>query len=839
MQKISLNGDWRLTYTTLGKKEEAWGRWIPAVVPGDIHLDLMRAGLICEPLIGMNSTRYRWIEEKDWWYRRKFTVEDSFIGKKMELVCDGLDLTADIWLNGEKVGSANNMFRQHRYGVTHLLKTGLNELLVRLDVGFEAVKGVPTEKFAKAWGRAEPRRPWMRKAQQAFYWDVAPRLVTCGIWRDIYIESSSYAILRDVHVTSSMKESAARVNVEVEVESLEDAHQDCWIEVRIRDNELDKTELFPVGINKGLNQSRVSLLLDHPKLWWPNGMGDPHLYEISIKLLNSSQQLCLGEKVLKHGIRTITVAQEPLNEKEKTFTVTVNGCKVFCKGGDWVPSDAIYARINREHEFQLLKYAQEANFNMIRVWGGGVYPDPFFYDICDELGIMVWQDFMYACGYYPDDEPAFCEEARLEAEWIVRKFRNHASLAIWCGNNENYWMHNRVNPDGIFYGFKIYDQILPEVIQRLDGVTYYHPSSPYPGTPRDQESQGNQHVWSYTLGWYVLNSKSRPWDYPDEQKADVMRVWDIAEKNYKFVSEYGLWRPSNPASLQKYMGEYPAVTSGEVYEHHRNYYEADFILEMLRRYYKRRDAYSAEEFIIAGQMLQAEVVKHVTEELRSRMYVCSGVLFWEYNDTWGHVGYAPVDYYLNVYPLYFYMQRAYAPLHVVFKAAGSQVWLLNETLESRKVKVEYGYKAFTGESGVKQSQVVDIAPCSAQLVDRIDLGQDVDRQATFVFAEVYDENGQRIDRNRAFLVPLQDLKMPEDTMSYQIIQLTPQTWQVSVSAKQFVWMVKIDADENLRCSDNAFDLWPGESRTITVSVDKADPYLELRIDNINRFLMKE
>ena len=158
MQKISLNGDWRLTYTTLGKKEEAWGRWIPAVVPGDIHLDLMREGLICEPLIGLNSTRYRWIEEKDWWYRRRFTIEDLFIGKKMELVCDGLDLTADIWLNGEKVGSANNMFRQHRYDVTHHLKTGLNELLVRLDVGFEAVKGAPTEKFAKAWrsGRTAP-----------------------------------------------------------------------------------------------------------------------------------------------------------------------------------------------------------------------------------------------------------------------------------------------------------------------------------------------------------------------------------------------------------------------------------------------------------------------------------------------------------------------------------------------------------------------------------------------------------------------------------------------------------------------------------------------------------
>lgn len=232
MQTLSLNGEWRLTYTSLEKQEEKWGRWIPAQVPGDIHLDLMQANLIAEPLVGMNSTCYRWIEEKSWWYMRRFNVDPAFLGQKMELACNGLDLTADLWLNGQLVGTANNMFRQHRFDITPVLKAGENELVIRLDVGFNAAKDAPTDKFIKSWGRHEPRRPWLRKAQQAFYWDVAPRLVTCGIWRDIFIESHHGITLRDVHLTDTLDASSAQVNVEVELEAFSAQKLPCEVEIR-------------------------------------------------------------------------------------------------------------------------------------------------------------------------------------------------------------------------------------------------------------------------------------------------------------------------------------------------------------------------------------------------------------------------------------------------------------------------------------------------------------------------------------------------------------------------------------------------------------------------------
>lgn len=837
MQLLSLNGEWALTYQSLSRPEEWWGRWIPAIVPGDVHLDLLRAGLICEPLVSDNNTKYRWIEEKAWWYARVFHLPDGFIGRRVELVCDGLDLTAEIWINGVRVGSANTMFVQHRFDVTEALRPGGNEIRVRLDVGFEAVKDAPTEKFVKSWGREEPRRPWMRKAQQAFYWDTAPRLVTCGIWRDIALESYDGFILRDVYVTSTFDDWAATVNVALEIDSLLSEESPCLVQVRLCDQETDVTERKMLAPQPGSNTAHLSLEVVHPRLWWPNGMGEPHLYQVTVQVWDAAQTILYDEKNLRHGLRSLEIVQEPLNEEEKTFTVVVNGRKVFCKGGNWVPSDAIYARINRDKEYRLLKYAREANFNMLRVWGGGVYPDTFFYDICDELGIMVWQDFMYACAYYPDDEPAFCEAAREEAEKVVRKFRNHASLALWCGNNETYMMHARVNPEGTFYGLKIYSEILPEVCKRLDPQRYYHPSSPYPGPWPGQEKQGDQHIWSHVLGWHDLQ-KSQACDFSPEEMATVMQLWRIPELNYKFVSEFGIFCPSNRASMHKFMGEHPLDLRSPIYQHHRNHFEADFILEMLRRYYKRREAYSLDEFIIAGQMCQAEAIKYILEELRSRMYVCSGALFWEYNDTWGHVGYSPVDYYLNLKPLYFYMQRAFAPLHVVFKEQGALVYLLNDTPQERHVEIEFGCQTFWGEIIFQERKPVYINPCCA--VEVADLSAALtsvsDRRRAFVYARVFDAQGQLLDRNRQFLVPIQDVQMPEDTMICEITRVDTRTWQVDLAAKHFVWMVKIDADENLECSDNAFDLWPGEHKSVHVCAERVYPGLELRVENINQYI---
>ena len=749
MHTYDLNGSWELTYNTINNKEEKWNRWIPAVVPGDVHLDLMREGLICDPLIADNNKKDCWIEEKEWWYKKEFFIEGNFLKEKTELVCEGLDLTADIWLNGKKIGSANNMFITHRFDITKYVNEGENEILIRLDVGFEAVKDAPVEKFQELWSIKEPRRPWMRKAQQSFSWDVAPRLITCGIWRDIYIESFEEAIIRDVQLTSTFDEKAAVLNIETDLEFLSKKETFYNVRVDIKDETTNISKESQVLLSTGMNTAKLAVEIPNPKLWWPNGMGEQHLYQVTVTVLDKNNKVSFGQKTFKYGIRSITINQDPINETEKYFTFIVNGQKAFCKGGNWVPSDAIYARINRQKEYELIKYAHDANFNMLRIWGGGVYPDTFFYEICDELGIMVWQDFMYACAYYPDDEPAFCNEAEHEAEMVVKKFRNHPSLAIWSGNNETYQIHSRRHPDGVFYGAKIFNEIQPEVIKRLDPTRYYHPGSPYPGPWPGQEKQGDQHVWWYTLGWHRSKSGGNENSYFSEVELNgIMKIWNYTELNFKFLSEFGIFCPSNMSSIRKFMGEYPATTYGDVYEHHRNYYETpDFILEMLRRYYKERKEYSLEEFTIAGQMSQAECLKYILEELRSRMHICSGVLFWEYNDTWGHVGYAPVDYYLSLKPDYHYMKRAFEHLHAILKNQTKTVYLLNDTTNSYDLEVEYGCMTFTGNELFKKRQKVSIKPCSSLIIDSIEkeVAQLADLNGTFSFVNVY-RNGELVDR---------------------------------------------------------------------------------------------
>ena len=424
-----------------------------------------------------------------------------------------------------------------------------------------------------------------------------------------------------------------------------------------------------VKLKKGINVTELEIEIDNPKVWWPNGMGEQNLYDIQIDLAQThgaARTLCT--KNLKHGIRSIEIEKIPINDKEKTFTFVVNGKRVFClKAENWDYSDSIYARATDSKDRKLLKLAHEANFNMIRVWGGGIYEDKGFLEACDEFGIMIWQDFMFACAYYPGEDPEFCEEVKHEAEIVVKKFRNHPSLALWSGNNEITFMHNKDYSDKIFYGQNLFYEIIPEVCSKLDPYRTYQPSSPYPSDSEPDDSlEGDQHVWEYSLGLYLGKPKA-------------MQLYNYTENNHKFISEFGLFGPSNLSSMKKYMGEHPVIQESEIWNHHRNYFEANFINTMLKTFYKDKEKYDLDEFIMAGQLLQSEIIKYIIEEFRSRMYTCSGTLFWDYNDSWGYIGFAVVDYYLSIKPIYYYLQRMFSPVHVVFNDNGEKILLLNDT----------------------------------------------------------------------------------------------------------------------------------------------------------------
>lgn len=812
MKKMDLNGAWQLAYNNIGERQNELTEWFAATVPGDVHLDMVAAGIIPEPLVGENTGKIKWMEEKQWWYKKCFILDQPFIQDRLELACEGLDLTTDIWINGCKAGFSNNMFITHRFDITPHVRVGENEILVRLDNGFKSVEGKPIEPYSRSWNAFDLRRVWMRKAQQAFSWDHAPRVATCGIWRDIYLESFQTAAIRDVFVHSAHQDGTAVVHAEVEIEVLNSSPvSDLRVDITLSDsdNEVLRTTSQPVLALSGGTVTSVAMKLefDHPRLWWPNGMGEAHLYKVKIELLDSESHR-IGCKSIKHGIRNFSILQEDLGDQGKSFTFVVNGVKTFCKGANWVPSDAIYARATAEKNRSLVKMAQQANMNILRIWGGGIYENEAFYSSCDEYGIMVWQDFMFACAYYPDNDPAFCEEVEHESRAIIRRLRNHTSLVIWCGNNENQQMYYSVKEEPpFFYGEKIYNDILPGVLGALDPTRPYWPSSPYGGKNPNSMHEGDQHIWLYS--------------FPiGDDNPYALKFWNYVEKNPKFLSEFGILSPANLSSVAKYMGEHPMERGSEVWKYHTNHFDTDYINKALDLYYKDHRNLKLEEFTLAGQMIQAEVLKFIIETLRGRMFVCSGGIVWVFSDCWGTNGWTIVDYYLSLKPSYYYLRRAFEPLHAVFEEQAPRIRIVNDTLENRQISIEYGVMTFLGEELISRAARIAVEQSGNIHIDSLeaDLVGIANPQSAFVYVKVY-EDGKLVDRNRQFLTSFKELKLPFPKPAYSLRKTDHQEWELTLQSNVFMWMVALDS-EGMELSDNFFDLWPGEEKKITIRTEK-------------------
>ena len=824
MQTLSLNGTWKLTYRDQKLPGNIWGRWINAQVPGDVHLDLMNAGIIPEALIEDNTQKMEWIEEKDWWYQKTFSVENLFKQNKVELIFEGIDLTADIWLNGTKIGHTNNMFCEYRFDVTEFLCEGLNVIDVRVDVGFAAAQNKPTDRFEHCWNTWDVRRFWMRKATQSFFWDIAPRLLTCGIWKDVRLESYESAVIRDVYLSHTSKEDSADIKFEVELESFQDG-KEYSLSAEVKDESGKSTASMTIPtLEKGKHCMELSVHLDSVKLWWPNGVGEPHLYQVKV-VLHQGVSAELSSKSLRYGIRDIQLEQKGINSKESTFTFLVNGKRVYMKGGDWVPEDSIYARITKESTYDLVKLAHDGNYNMFRVWGGGIYPSDAFYDACDELGILVWQDFMFACGYYPDFDSEFYEEVSREVECVIRKYRNHAAVGLWCGNNENMQMFDEMQiqmNDTIHYGLKIYEEIIPNALKKLDPNNLYWPSSPFGGEDANSSCRGDQHVWDYSMAWLANGSKQ-------------LEIWGFADEDHKFVSEFGIEAPPNLSSARKYMGHLPIYSESHEWYHHMCYYAVGLIQNLLLRYYKDEEVTDLTEYTLAGQMIQAEAIKDVLDSLRSKMYVCSGTLYWQYNESWGHTGYAPLDYYKLPKASYYYMQRAFSPINVVFSAKGDGIVVYNDSLDETDATVIHGIQDFSGNFICREEKKCGLKGSTPIYIEDVSPQKEMDPKSCFKFAEIYAQ-GKRIASNRKFLTDFKELQLPAEAIQANIYRVSDCDWTIELSAEKFMWDVTILPEDSFTVSDNSFDLWPNEKKTLYVHTKEPMACFRPEIISINHYL---
>ncbi len=494
----SINRNWLLRYCDHGRgerfdfhRDEKTEGWLPAAVPGDVHLDLMAAGMITDPFYGLESDHCLWMEEKDWWYRTTFRVPEAEkikSEKRVFLLFHGLDTFATVYLNGNRLGSHQNMFTPLRIDITTELRSGENDLRVCLASPAYS----PRIHRDSLLARTPPQRLCSRKAQAGYGWDIAPRLVTIGLWRPVELLVCDPVEITDVWIrTEQIAGSTAQVTLEFSIGVHDDLPRQVLIDVKV----FDQKRPIALTLDAAMNHRSESFTLKNPPLWWPHNHGAPALLPYSITLSKDHQEIDRCEGVF--GVRTIEMVEEPLEGNKRSFYFKVNGKPVFLKGMNWTPCDAIYARIDDARYEELLSKAVESNINTLRVWGGGIYESQAFYHLCDRLGILVWQDFMFACGVYPQDD-AFLAEVKQEAETIVKQLRNHPSLFIWCGDNEVDWVYLQENvPE--FWRNRINRELLPQVCHALDASRPYIVSSPFshdhehPNAP----ASGDVHLWKH------------------------------------------------------------------------------------------------------------------------------------------------------------------------------------------------------------------------------------------------------------------------------------------------------------------------------------------------------
>ena len=642
------------------------------------------------------------------------------------LTFEGLDTFAAIWLNGEKLGCSDNMFRAVSFDIGAWVRPGAN----RLAVCFTPTSTAVIDKVMPVWSIiadpiTETKRNFVRKAQFGWGWDWGPRLPTVGIWKPVMLRVQTIAALQSVKFTT-LELSAARDHARVCVELSAGA---APTGVKLSAHSTLKSPDGAVAAERTIDLSedgaKIEFEIADPKLWWTPELGAPNLYRLDIVLKANGAPI--DQRALNVGIRTIVLDQSPDPDETDAsfFRFILNGVSIFARGACWIPASSFVGAVDEAHYRKLLAMAADANMNMIRIWGGGVYEHDAFYDLCDERGLLVWQDFMFACAPYPEHEPAFVENVRAEVRYQVQRLRNHASLALWCGNNECHavqgFMNRLTKQNEPLLGALYYDQIMPEEVARLDPTTPYWPSSPFGGPVENSHNSmliGDVHDWTV---WHGLppTPRDRAVGGFDRSPAGIAYT-RYAEDTARFIGEYGIQASPVMETLKRALPEdqrelgSPALLN-RVKDKPKDKVDAMLLpVTGLPR--------TLEQYVDFTQITQAEGLKFGIEHFRRRTPHCSGSLIWQYNDCWPGISWSLVDYYGFGKASYFYVKRAYAPVMASFKAlddGGVELWITNDTMKSMDVEAVIELLNFSGQTIWSQTIAVHAPPTHSGAVWRM------------------------------------------------------------------------------------------------------------------------
>jgi beta-mannosidase len=633
--RVTLAGKWQI-------KDDEGQYAFAGNVPGTVQGDLVQQKLVPHPYVGVNEKYMRDLENRSWTYVKEFELDDLPAEENVELVFEGIDTLADVHLNETYLGSTDDMFLEYRFDVKDVLKKGKNNLEVQIKSPVREAENLERV-YGKLGATGESIRSYIRKAQYSYGWDWGVRLPTSGIWRPAYIERYSRARLTGCTAYLDEKDDKnGMVRVSGYVVSSAEIGDPRSYRVEVR---LDGAVVSEFPVERARNDVRFegAFPLENVRLWFPNGLGEQYLYQFEFILKYEGVPVC-SEKT-KIGLRAVTLTREQDAEGE-SFIFTVNGKHVFAKGANWIPADAILTWIQPEDYSRLLHMARDANMNMLRVWGGGIYEDKEFYALCDELGIMIWQDFMFACAEYPDHLEWFRQLSNKEARETVRNLRHHASIVLWCGNNENNFgfdewpmMAHEVN--GEHLGNRLYLQDFPMICAQEDPSRPYWPSSPYGGDKANSAGYGDRHIWSVWSSWV---------DYVN-----------YANENGRFISEFGFQSAPASKTIDFFAGKEDQDILGPIVLSHNKQVEGqERILRFINSHFGLTTEFGA--FAYLSQINQAEAMKFGVEHWRARKYRTAGTLYWQFNDSWPVFSWSSVDYFKRPKALYYYTRRFYADI---------------------------------------------------------------------------------------------------------------------------------------------------------------------------------
>lgn len=775
--------------------------WLPASSPGTVHQDLLAAGRIPDPFIGLNENDVQWIGERDWLYHCRFDLPpDVAEPQTIALCCDGLDTFATVWLNGARILVSDNMFVPQRVNVASLLQPGRNELRILFESALRIGKQREAEYGQMRVWNGDPSRVYVRKAQYHYGWDWGPCLMTAGPWRDIRIESYD-ARIADVHCPAEVAADlrSARLPIVVEIESATVVSGDLAVHLAV----VDPDDQIVAEARVPVSDSRIehSFMIDAPQLWWPRGYGAQDRYRIVASLQQAATELDRQERRI--GLRRLRLVQEPLHDEPgTTFLFEINNTPIFCGGANWIPADSFLPRITPERYREQLQLAADANMVMLRVWGGGIYEDDVFYDLCDELGLLVWQDFMFACGMYPA-YPAFQASVRAEADAAIRRLRHHPSIALWCGNNEDYQIAESLNAyDSRFTGDftttafparEIYERRLPDICARLDPTRPYWPGSAYGGETVTDQTVGDRHTWDV---WHGQMANYH--DYPRYEG--------------RFVSEFGMQALPAPATIASFAPPAERYAESRTLEHHN---KAEGGLRRIAVYLSDtlRTPNDFPSYIYATQFVQAEALAAAYRGWRRRWagpghYAVAGALVWQLNDCWPVTSWAIIDDALRPKPAYYVIKRDLAPLAVGLDRStdGVAAWVVNGTTEQRSGELEIRVWSLDGERRAAEQQSVTLVPNQTTELGalRLDAGAEAVIGARLIV------DGAVVARAVSWPEPFKYLTLPDPEIA--VTRLDDERLQIT--AKRPAKGVWLEAGDDVRWSDNMLDLLPDDEQIV-------------------------